>query len=77
MSRPQPFGFGLADSLLAEVGETPLDALHWDVDAICHCYDTIRPVADRLGIDHKPPERSVPSPYVPCQIDASYSVHSF
>ncbi|MDP6112592.1 MAG: uroporphyrinogen decarboxylase family protein [Planctomycetota bacterium] len=55
MSRPQPFSFGLADSLLAEVGETPLDALHGDVDAICHCYDMIRPVADRLGIDHPRP----------------------
>jgi hypothetical protein len=47
--RRQPYHFGLADTLLAEVGHAPLDTLHRDVDAICRCYDAIVPVADRLG----------------------------
>jgi len=46
----QPYGFGLADTLLAEVGGVPLDALHRDVEAICRCYVTIEPVAKRLEV---------------------------
>lgn len=55
MSRTQPYGFGFTDALLAEVGGVPLDALHRDVDAICLCYDKVRPVADRLGVPHPRP----------------------
>ena len=51
MNPHQPYTFGLADSLLAEVGGVPLDVLHRDVDAICRCYDKIQPLADRLGIE--------------------------
>jgi hypothetical protein len=46
----QPYHFGFADSLLAEVGRVPLDALHRDVDAICRCYDAVVAVAQRLGV---------------------------
>jgi len=49
----QPYSFGFADSLLAESGEAPLDALHSDVDAICRCYEAVVPLAERLGV--KPP----------------------
>ncbi len=52
-SRKQPYSFGFADSLLAELGDVPLDALHSDVDAICRCYEAIVPLAERLGV--KPP----------------------
>jgi len=50
MSRRQPYSFGFADTLLAEVGGVPLDALHHDIDAICRCYDKIRPMAERLRV---------------------------
>ena len=46
----QPFSFGIADSALAEAGGTTLDALHFDVDAICRAYEAIEPVARRFGI---------------------------
>ena len=46
----QPFSFGIADTAIAEAGGVPLDALHYDVDAICRSYDRIRPVAERLGV---------------------------
>ena len=51
MRRRQPFGFGFADTVLAELGGVPLDALHRDADAICRCYDRIAAVAARLGVD--------------------------
>ncbi len=54
MQRVQPFVFGMSDSLIAEVGGVPLDALHRDVDAICRCCDRIPEVAARLGV--KPPQ---------------------
>jgi len=47
----QAFSCGLAESLIAEVGGVTLDALHFDVDAICRAYDAIKPVAERLGIE--------------------------
>jgi len=47
----QRYSFGMADTLLAEVGQVPLDALHRDVDAICRCYEAIVPVAERLGVE--------------------------
>lgn len=46
----QPFGFSFADSLVAEVGGIPQSALHTDVDAICHAFDAVRPLAARLGV---------------------------
>jgi len=46
----QPFGFSFADSLVAEAGGIPQSALHTDVDAICHAFDAVRPVAARLGV---------------------------
>ena len=49
--RKQAYGCGLTDTLLAEVGGVPLDALHRDVDAICRCYERIVPVAERLGLE--------------------------
>ena len=49
-SRPIPFHCGLGESLLAEVAGVPLDALHHDVDAICHAADAARPIAERLGV---------------------------
>lgn len=51
MMRKQPYAFGLTDTLLAEIGEAPLTALHHDVDAICRCYERIVPLAERLGVD--------------------------
>jgi len=50
-ARRQRYGFGLGDTLLAEVGGAPLDALHHDVDAICRCYEAIVPLAERLGVE--------------------------
>lgn len=47
---PIPFYFGFSDALLAEAGGVPLPALHKDVDAILHCCDAVRPLADRLGV---------------------------
>ncbi|MBI3946512.1 MAG: hypothetical protein HY321_11380 [Armatimonadetes bacterium] len=55
--RGQRFAFGIAESAIAEAGQVPLDALHFDVDAICRAYDSIKPVAERLGV---PP----PAPHV-------------
>ena len=51
MTRKQPYGFGFSDTVLAEVGGVPLDALHRDVDAICRCYDRIPALARRLGVE--------------------------
>ncbi len=48
--RGQPFHFGFADTLLAEAGGAPLDALHRDVDAILDCCDAAVPIAERLGV---------------------------
>lgn len=52
----QPFSFGIADSAIAEAGRVKLPALHFDVDAICRAYESIRPVADRLGVAHPTPK---------------------
>ena len=54
MERKQRYGFGIGDSVLAELGGVPLDALHRDIDAICDCCEKTRPVAERLGV---PPPR--------------------
>lgn len=47
---PLPYVFVMMDSLLAEAGGVPLDALHRDARAIVQCYQAIRPLAARLGI---------------------------
>lgn len=47
----QDYLCAITDALLAEAGGVSLDALHWDVDAICRCYGAVVPLADRLGID--------------------------
>ena len=52
----QPFSCGIADSAIAEAGRVPLDALHFDVDAILHAYDAIQPVAERLGLPAPKPK---------------------
>ena len=51
----QAFSFSISDSAIAEAGGVPLPALHFDVDAICRAYDSIKPVADRLGVAHPTP----------------------
>ncbi len=48
--RKQSFSFGLADSVIAEVGGVPQKALHFDVEAILRSYEAIKPVAERLGV---------------------------
>jgi len=47
----QPYQFGFLDSLIAEVGGVSQAALHLDVDAICHAYKAIEPIARRLGVE--------------------------
>jgi len=51
MPRTQPYSFGFADSVLAELGGVPLDALHHDVAAICRCNDCAQALAERLGVE--------------------------
>lgn len=46
----QRFDFSLADSLVAEAGGVPQAALHTDVNAICHAFEAVRPIAARLGV---------------------------
>ncbi|HUU22823.1 MAG TPA: uroporphyrinogen decarboxylase family protein [Phycisphaerae bacterium] len=59
MTRSQDFWFSFSDYLLAEAGGAPLDALHWDVDAICRSYDALKVIADRLGV--QPPGPHLPT----------------
>lgn len=49
--RAQKFSFGIADTAAAEAGGYPLNELHSNVEAICACWDAMRPLAERLGID--------------------------
>ena len=49
MSAHQNFWFSFSDYLLAEAGGVPLDALHWDAEAICHAFDRLEKIAARLG----------------------------
>ena len=51
----QAFSFTFADALVAEAGGVPQAALHTDVDAICHAFDAVRPVAARLGVNPPKP----------------------
>lgn len=46
----QKYSFSFADTVLAEIGGVTLNALHSDVDAILHCYEKIRFLAERLGV---------------------------
>ncbi len=46
----QPFAFSFSDGFVAEVGEVPQAALHTDVNAICHAFDAVGPIAARLGV---------------------------
>lgn len=55
MQRRQPFSFSFADSLLAQAGGVPLDALHRDVDAICRAHEAVKPIAERLGVQAPKP----------------------
>ena len=54
-SAGQPFSCGIADSAIAEAGGVPLSALHFDAEAICKAYESIRPVAERLGVEPPTP----------------------
>ena len=56
MDRKQAYSCALTDTLLAEVGGVPLDALHRDVDAILHCNEAAKPVAERLGLPAPQPK---------------------
>lgn len=46
----QNYSFRFADSVIAEAGRVSLDSLHFDADAILHAYESIKPVAERLGV---------------------------
>lgn len=50
MTRRQDFWFGFSDNALAEAAGSPLDSLHWDVDAVCRAYEQIEIVATRLAV---------------------------
>ncbi|MGQ9580801.1 MAG: uroporphyrinogen decarboxylase family protein [Armatimonadota bacterium] len=51
----QKFACGFSDRALAEAAKVPLDALHFDVDAIIAAHEAIKPVAERLDIDPPAP----------------------
>ncbi len=51
----QDYSFGFSDRVLAEAAGVPLDALHFDVDAIVAAHEAIKPVAERLGVAPPPP----------------------
>jgi len=46
----QRFGFGIADSVLAEAAGLPQAALHLDVEAMCRAADAGAAIAERLGV---------------------------
>jgi len=47
----QRYWFGIVETAIAESAGVTLYDLHTDVDAICRAYETIVPVAERLGVD--------------------------
>ena len=51
----QRFAFGIVDTAIAQSAEVSLYDMHTDVDAICKAYETIAPVAQRLGVDAPTP----------------------
>jgi len=53
--KKQRFSFGFSDSLLAELGCVRQDELHRSVDAIYKAYESVRPLADRLGVKSPKP----------------------
>lgn len=46
----QAFSFSFANCLITEVGHVGMDQLHSDVDAIFHAYESVKPLAARLGV---------------------------
>jgi len=48
--RKQHFTFSFAETVFAEAGGVPLDALHADVDAIIKAADAMKPIAERMGV---------------------------
>jgi len=52
---PQPYSFGFADSLLAENAGIKLKSMHFDAEAILRAFDSIKPLADELGVDAPKP----------------------
>lgn len=50
MKKRPEFTFGFSDSLLAEVAGIPQRALHFDLEAISQAYESIKPLARRLGV---------------------------
>jgi hypothetical protein len=50
VSPGQPYSFSFSDSLLAEAGQVPQSALHFDVEAIAKAYAAVGPVAKLLGV---------------------------
>ncbi len=51
----QRFACGFSDRVLAEAAGVPLDALHFDPDAIIAAHEAIKPIAERLGVEPPPP----------------------
>jgi len=51
----QKWACGFSDRALAEAAGVPLDALHFDVDAIIAAHEAIKPIAERLGINPPAP----------------------
>ncbi|MBN1809424.1 MAG: hypothetical protein JW909_10190 [Planctomycetes bacterium] len=51
----QPFRFAIADTAVAQAGGISLLDLHFDAAAICHAYDAVVPLAQRLGVPPPPP----------------------
>lgn len=50
MKKGQNFIFYFSDSLLAEIAGVSQKALHFDLEAICKAYESIKPLAKRLGV---------------------------
>jgi len=44
------FGFGFADSLVAETGGVTMRQMHFDAKAIVKAFNSIKPLAERLGV---------------------------
>ncbi|MBU0477026.1 hypothetical protein KKC91_00440 [bacterium] len=53
--KKQRFSFGFSDSLLAELGGVKQDELHSSVDAIYKAYESIKPLAERMGVKSPKP----------------------
>jgi len=51
-----PYIFVIMDSLLAEAGQAPQDALHKDARVIARCYQAVQPLVERLGVPPPAPK---------------------